>query len=605
MSNRYFVGNGILWSGWYDEYEVFHSFWSLTSGGAPDASVPGAGDVAIFDENSFTYPDIIVQVIGIKTIAGLIAENSLPFILGMYEHTFIIPGGEVDLHNVTLLNSTASGGATFNAYVSNGCVDGGGNTGWNFTEPEGPINIKKSTADPVAIDTGNVTIQGTGNIAIRGRIVSKTIQVALFTSNRNAVWAGKQSLRKESYPLATINFPASRDAFRYEVGDCFKFSYAKYGVVNMICRVLQIQEDGPESENINITAMEDIFAVNAAITEYTDPVKHAIPPAIYPLLPFENQKIYEAPYVLAPDALPRVIALACREYPSDLGFGIYMSVDDGASYQLVGRCIALVPFGELVAPYPANTFSIDDEGFIVDFAQDAQQIETASWAEIFAGMRNLALLGDEIISFQGITPVTGTQYQLTGVVRGRYGTQKQDHAAGESFYHVSANAALIAHSEISKGAVRKFKYVPYNIKSSGSLADATALNLTIAGKAATPYIPINFTANSGAFAARYDADIVLAWSPRYRGRGAGIGLPGIVLPDDAREGLFKIEVYVSDVLVRMADAIDDVTWTYTEAMNIEDNGSAAAEVLFKLSNYRTDGAQIYESAQAEVVCKKN
>ena len=170
---------------------------------------------------------------------------------------------------------------------------------------------------------------------------------------------------------------------------------------------------------------------------------------------------------------------------------------------------------------------------------------------------------------------------------------------------MSAGLELLAHAEISAGAARKFKYVPYNLKYTGSIADVGALDITIAGKAATPYIPINFTANGGGFAARYDDDIVLAWSPRYRGRGAGIGLPGIVLPDDAREGLFKIEAWVDDALVRTVEDIDAAIWTYTEAMNIEDNGSAAAEILFKLSNYHGDAGTVYESAQAEVICKKN
>ena len=147
--------------------------------------------------------------------------------------------------------------------------------------------------------------------------------------------------------------------------------------------------------------------------------------------------------------------------------------------------------------------------------------------------------------------------------------------------------------------------MPYNIKASGLIAEAAALDLTIAGRALTPYIPANLMANGSAFAARYDDDIVLTWSPRYRGKGAGIGLPGTVLADADREGLFRVEVYVAAALVRTTDAIDAATWTYAEAMNIADNGSPAVVVTFEVSDYRVEGGNMYESAQAEVICIKN
>jgi len=458
-------------------------------------------------------------------------------------------------------------------------------------------DIKQSTADPAAADAGNVAIQG--------RVVSKTIQMALFTTNDNAVWAGGNNLRKESYPFAAVSFPANRNAFRLEVGDCFKFSYAQYGISNMICRVLQIAEEGPESETITIQAMEDFFSIANVITEYTTPTGHAITAPDYTVAPFTHQKIIEAPFALS--STIQLLPAACRESALDLGFEVYMSVDGGASYLFITRSQNLQPFGTLVGAYPADTYTLDDEiGFTIDFEQGAELIETASWSEVFAGIRNVALLGDEIISFQSITPVTGTQYKLEGIIRGRYDTQKQDHAEGAEFYAItSASMTLISNSEIVTGAARKFKFVPYNIKTSGLIAEAAALDLTIAGRALTPYMPGNLCANGSNTAARYDTDIVLTWSPRYRGKGAGIGLPGTVLADADREGLFKVEVYVTAALVRTTDTVGAATWTYTEVMNIADNGSPAASVTFKVSNYRTSGGNTYESDQAEVICKKN
>ena len=406
--------------------------------------------------------------------------------------------GIVSIENVNLYNSHAIGGATFNAYLTNGNIDGGGNIGWIWYRL-GAINMRQALADPAAVDAGNKEIQQ--------RVVSKTIQTAFFTNNRNAVWAGQQHLRKAAYPFATINFPANRKAFRYDIGDCFRFSCAKYGVTNMICRIMQIQEDSPESEVIKITAMEDIFSSNAVVTQYSSPNQHAISANDYSLDPLENQKIFEVPYYFVSNDSIKTIAISARENPNDLGFDIYMSIDNGDSYQLIARVPVLIPYGILLAAYPNTTFSIDDDGFIVNFAekieQDIDQIETITWGETFAGMSNLALLGNEIISFQSIEPVSDTQYRLSGIIRGRYGTQKQTHSAGEDFYILNESIPRFSHSEIRNGVTRQFKLVPYNLKFSGDVSEATAIELAIVGKAATPYIPINFCANGSSFAARY------------------------------------------------------------------------------------------------------
>jgi hypothetical protein len=55
--------------------------------------------------------------------------------------------GLVSLHDVTLSGSTAIGEATFNAFTINGNVDGGGNTGWYFTQQIIQYLIEATTHD--------------------------------------------------------------------------------------------------------------------------------------------------------------------------------------------------------------------------------------------------------------------------------------------------------------------------------------------------------------------------------------------------------------------------------------------------------------------------
>jgi hypothetical protein len=316
----------------------------------------------------------------------------------------------------------------------------------------------------------------------------------------------------------------------------------------------------------------------------------------------------EAPYALAGNGLD-ILSMACRRSANDLGYHLYMSIDGGSSYSLMTTLGNIVPFGTLRGEYTADTYTIDDEiGFSINaLNDDIDLVETTTWANVFSGQANTALLGDEIISFQSITPTSADIYTIEGIVRGRFGTDKVTHPEGEELFFISQDITLVTNNEILVGAQRKFKLVPYNIRASGFIADAEAQDLTIVGVALTPYKPVNLCANDESTAARYDTDIILTWDARMRSEGAGFGIPGVVLPTNTREGLFEIEVYVNSVLVRTATAIDAVTYTYTEAFNIADNGALASEVVFKLSNYILDTVTnlTYESAQTTVSCAKN
>ena len=66
----------------------------------------------------------------------------------------------------------------------------------------------------------------------------------------------------------------------------------------------------------------------------------------------------EAPYVLSGGAT-QIIPLACRESALDAGFYVYMSVDDGASYNMIATSTNLQPYGTLQADYNI-TYTIDE-----------------------------------------------------------------------------------------------------------------------------------------------------------------------------------------------------------------------------------------------------
>ena len=80
--------------------------------------------------------------------------------------SIICPSGTVAAKYTTLVNSHASGGATFTAYLTDHCIDGGGNTGWIFGGSVGlnPPTLTTQNATSITSSgfTGNGTITNIG-----------------------------------------------------------------------------------------------------------------------------------------------------------------------------------------------------------------------------------------------------------------------------------------------------------------------------------------------------------------------------------------------------------------------------------------------------------
>jgi len=461
------------------------------------------------------------------------------------------------------------------------------------------VDIRKRTANPPAIDIGNRSMQG--------MTVSKTIQFSMFTTNRNAVWAAKQQLQKESYPFAYVSFTVNRDAFRYQVGDVFKWSWSKYGISNMICRVLQIEEESLESENITIYAMQDIFSATNAITVYTEPeddddteeqLDYLVTPLVY-------QDVIEAPYLVSNDSIG-IIPLAVRTSDILTGYVLYMSSDGGSSYSSIGTYSSFAAYGTLVAAYTTDRHQIDDIGMTVDFVnEDIDQFSNLTRQDLL-GLKNIAIINNEIMTIQNIIPISGTQYQLTGIYGGRFDTEIASHSIGDGVFIANGNYLdLNLNVNLLPETSRKFKFVPFNSKVNGVVTDSLVTDLTIESRSRKPYRPINLKVNGDSVVPTYSSDNVLTWSPRVRGAGAGIFAPSVTDKAISWEGYFEVEVYVSSILVRTATTIDDDTWTYTSSMNTTDNGTLATEIVFKLKNYIEYSAWVDgESAQTEITVEK-
>lgn len=87
-------------------------------------------------------PGSTVTVLGTLSLNGLssldnVALQSTPSFGPTGEFFLSKASGTVNATFTAITDCNASGGAIFNAYATNNCVDGGGNTGWNFNPQSG------------------------------------------------------------------------------------------------------------------------------------------------------------------------------------------------------------------------------------------------------------------------------------------------------------------------------------------------------------------------------------------------------------------------------------------------------------------------------------
>lgn len=470
------------------------------------------------------------------------------------------------------------------------------------------VNCSVPPDDPFALNIRRaaVTADDRGTAEIHGRAITKSVQLIGFGSTENANWAAERAVRRAAYPFAEGQLTTNRYLFKYEIGDLFRLSDSEHNISNMACRVMQIAEGPLESETISVGFMEepDYVTQSATLAEMTSYGSKRG----YDLEALTHVDMIEAPYIISGYDI-RLLPLASRENGKEVGYEIYYSIDGGASYQFLDDITYYAIYGELVSELSIDVLTLDKvTGFEVDFYfdEDASLLETVTRAEMFNN-QNMAVLGDEILNFETVTPdgVVEGRYKIDGLNRGRIDSIRKTWPASTPIWVVGTTAIqVVADPAFLKGASLKFKMVPYNAHSIGDISEAIEVDYDIVGRARAPYVPGNFNKSGKSTGPlTYGKDVYLTWDPRVRGLDAGVSDPDSVIDYAAtHEGKFEVKVYDSgDTLVRTATEINEHNWTYTEAMNLADNVSLESTLTFQLDNYIVAGGVTYTNIHSRTM----
>jgi hypothetical protein len=147
-----------------------------------------------------------------------------------------------------------------------------------------------------------------------------------------------------------------------------------------------------------------------------------------------------------PAATPRLGVAAAGSAAGWRSAALLLSSDGGQSWSEAGGTAAPAVIGTLIVPPgPAPATLIDwTHAIEVELAHGEMMLGDADDAALAAGA-NLALVGDELLQFAAALPIGGDRWRLSGLWRGRRGTEAAAgmQAAGDRFVLVRAETLAV------------------------------------------------------------------------------------------------------------------------------------------------------------------
>lgn len=275
------------------------------------------------------------------------------------------------------------------------------------------------------------------------------------------------------------------------------------------------------------------------------------------------------------------------------GAALYKSTDGGTTYAPIAETVVAAVVGSIASALGnftgGNTFD-ETNAPTVTLADTTATLASATEAAVLGGA-NLAAIGSaatgwEIIQFRTATLTAPGEYRLSGLLRGRYGTEAaiSTHGAAETFVLLASIVTVSApFAEI--GLAASYKAPTFGT----TLATATAQTWTHAGVALRPFAPVLLGGGRDG-----SGNITLNWTPRRRGFGGW--LDGVDLPATESPEAYRIRIYTTSGYSTVARTItaSSATASYTAAEQTTDFGSPQATVYFDVAQ---QGATGYGSAE--------
>jgi len=213
-----------------------------------------------------------------------------------------------------------------------------------------------------------------------------------------------------------------------------------------------------------------------------------------------------------------------------------------------------------------------DDAHTVDVQVLQGSVSSCSDESLLNGA-NAALLGDEIIQFKTATLTGPGLYTLSGLLRGRRGTEGATgtHSVGEAFVLLEKGVVDFIPDVLShRGQAFSFRA----LSSGQTLSEAQDYTLTYGMKTLCPFAPVHV---KGVRSLGTSGHLTLSWIRRARVNAAW--LDNIDVPLDEDRELYAVEILNGTEVVRTFSDLAEASVTYTAAQQAEDWGGDIPDAM--------------------------
>jgi hypothetical protein len=205
----------------------------------------------------------------------------------------------------------------------------------------------------------------------------------------------------------------------------------------------------------------------------------------------------------------------------------------------------------------------------------------------FISNAQVAIIGDEIVSFRSATLNIDGSYTLRGFLRGRRGSEyaMSSHAIGDRFILVDATAMIrVADTSASIGLARLYRAV------SSGLTTAVSQSFTNIGSGLKPYSVVQV--GSGRNTA---GDVLISWVRR--SRTSGEWRDGIDVPLGETSEAYEVEIWDAGRTsrLRLVTGLTSSSTTYTAAQQVTDFGATQSSIEVSIYQLSSVVGRGYES----------
>lgn len=272
------------------------------------------------------------------------------------------------------------------------------------------------------------------------------------------------------------------------------------------------------------------------------------------------------------------------------GAEIDRSADLGANYVEMSRVAVRAVMGDVAAALPTGPVDYFDRANVITVVlyYSADELESVDETAVLNGA-NAFWLGNadgengEIIQFTTATLIAPLTYELSGLLRGRRGTDFaiDGHGADEVFVLLQKEA--LGRSDFGAGDWDKDRlYKPVSILL--DLASTASQNFTNGGEGKKPFSPVNISG-----ARDVSNNLSITWNRR--SRLSGTGLFGGYTPLGEEAESYEVDIIVASVVVRTLTAsIQSVVYSAADQTSDGITPGDPVEVeVFQISSTRGRG----------------